>query len=136
MAQLSKAERAAQHLFEAHRQRLRYEALPADISPGTIDEAYDMQEAVPSAAGAGTRGHSGLQDCADHACDAANGGFRRPLRRRRLRERRASFAGIRQYRGLRPPRRRVRGGGPPPVGPVGQRRALRPGPGVLPQWAR
>ena len=45
MAQLSKAERAAQHLFEAHRKRLRYEALPADISPGTIDEAYDMQEA-------------------------------------------------------------------------------------------
>ena len=45
MAQISKAERAAQYLFEAHRQRQTYEALPDDISPGTIDEAYDMQEA-------------------------------------------------------------------------------------------
>ncbi|CAI7990084.1 2-keto-4-pentenoate hydratase [Geodia barretti] len=45
MAQISKAERAAQHLFEAHRERRKYEALPDDISPATIHEAYDMQEA-------------------------------------------------------------------------------------------
>ena len=45
MTQLSKAERAARHLFEAHRDRRPYEALPDDISPATIEEAYDMQEA-------------------------------------------------------------------------------------------
>ena len=48
MVQLSKAERAARHLFEAHAKRLRYEALPEEISPATIDEAYDMQEAFHS----------------------------------------------------------------------------------------
>ena len=45
MTQQSKAQRAAQHLFDAHRQRLAYAPLPDDISPATIDEAYDMQEA-------------------------------------------------------------------------------------------
>ena len=45
MTQQSKAQRAAQHLFDAHRQRLTYAPLPDDISPATIDEAYDMQEA-------------------------------------------------------------------------------------------
>ena len=45
MVQMSKAERAARHLFEAHRGRVRYEALPEEISPATIGEAYDMQEA-------------------------------------------------------------------------------------------
>ncbi len=45
MTQLSKADRAAQFLLEAHRERRKYEALPDDISPATIDEAYDMQEA-------------------------------------------------------------------------------------------
>ena len=44
MAQASKARRAAEYLFEAHRERRKYEALPEDISPATIDEAYDMQE--------------------------------------------------------------------------------------------
>lgn len=45
MNQQSKAERAARHLYDAHRDRRPYEALPDDISPATIDEAYDMQEA-------------------------------------------------------------------------------------------
>ena len=45
MTQQTKAQRAAQHLFEAHRQRQSYTPLPDDISPATIDEAYDMQEA-------------------------------------------------------------------------------------------
>ena len=45
MAQANKAQRAAEFLFEAHRQHQKYEALPDDISPATIDEAYDMQEA-------------------------------------------------------------------------------------------
>ena len=45
MTQLSKAERAAQFLIEAHRERRKYEALPEDISPASINEAYDMQEA-------------------------------------------------------------------------------------------
>ena len=48
MAQLSKAERAARHLFEAHRDRQPYQPLPDDISPATIEEAYDMQEAFQS----------------------------------------------------------------------------------------
>ncbi len=48
MVQLSKAERAAQFLHEAHRQRQTYQPLPDDISPATIDEAYDMQEAFQS----------------------------------------------------------------------------------------
>ena len=45
MADVSKAERAAQFLYEAHGQRQQYRALPDEISPATIDEAYDMQEA-------------------------------------------------------------------------------------------
>ncbi len=45
MARHSKAERAAQHLFDAHRSRQPYQPLPDDISPATIEEAYDMQEA-------------------------------------------------------------------------------------------
>ena len=45
MTQQSKAQRAAQHLFDAHSRRQTYAALPEDISPATIDEAYDMQEA-------------------------------------------------------------------------------------------
>jgi len=45
MTQADKTQRAAQYLFEAHQQRRKYEALPEDISPATIDEAYDMQEA-------------------------------------------------------------------------------------------
>ena len=45
MTQPNKAERAAQHLYEAHRQRQPYQPLPDDISPATIEEAYDMQEA-------------------------------------------------------------------------------------------
>ncbi len=48
MVQQSKAERAAHFLFEAHRDRAPYQPLPDDISPGTIDEAYDMQEAFQS----------------------------------------------------------------------------------------
>lgn len=45
MTQPDKAELAARHLHQAHRNRQRYEALPDHISPATIDEAYDMQEA-------------------------------------------------------------------------------------------
>ncbi len=48
MAQLSKADRAARYLFEAHRNRQPYRPLPDDISPATIEEAYDMQEAFQS----------------------------------------------------------------------------------------
>lgn len=48
MTQQSKAQRAAQYLFEAHRDRQPYEPLPGDISPATIEEAYDMQEAFQS----------------------------------------------------------------------------------------
>ncbi len=48
MTQLSKAERAAQFLFEAHRERQPYQPLPGGISPATIEEAYDMQEAFQS----------------------------------------------------------------------------------------
>ena len=45
MTQPDKAARAAQHLYEAHRQRQPYRPLPDDISPATIEEAYEMQEA-------------------------------------------------------------------------------------------
>ena len=45
MVQLIKADKAARFLFEAHRDRLPYQPLPDDISPGTIEEAYDIQEA-------------------------------------------------------------------------------------------
>ena len=48
MTQQSKAERAAQYLFDAHRDRQPYQPLPDDISPATIEEAYDMQEAFQS----------------------------------------------------------------------------------------
>ena len=48
MTQQSKAQRAAQYLFEAHRDRQPYQPLPGDISPATIEEAYDMQEAFQS----------------------------------------------------------------------------------------
>ena len=48
MTQPSKAEKAAQYLFEAHRERQPYQPLPGDISPATIEEAYDMQEAFQS----------------------------------------------------------------------------------------
>ena len=51
MAEVSKAERAAQFLYEAHRQRQQYQALPEEISPATIDEAYDMQEAFQALVG-------------------------------------------------------------------------------------
>ena len=44
MAQISKAESAARHLFEAHRLRQPYQPLPANLSPATIEEAYDIQE--------------------------------------------------------------------------------------------
>ena len=45
MTQPGKAERAARHLYEAHRQRQPYQPLPGDLSPSTIEEAYDTQEA-------------------------------------------------------------------------------------------
>ena len=45
MTQLNKAERAARFLFEAHRDGEPFQPLPGDISPATIEEAYDMQEA-------------------------------------------------------------------------------------------
>lgn len=45
MTQSNKAERAARHLYEAHRDRQPYQPLPDAISPATIEEAYDMQEA-------------------------------------------------------------------------------------------
>ena len=45
MTQPSKAVSAARHLYEAHRQRQPYQPLPDDLSPTTIDEAYDTQEA-------------------------------------------------------------------------------------------
>ena len=48
MTQPNKAERAARYLFEAHRDRQPYQPLPGDISPATIEEAYDMQEAFQS----------------------------------------------------------------------------------------
>ena len=48
MTQPNKAERAARYLFEAHRDRRPYQPLPDDISPATIEEAYDMQEVFQS----------------------------------------------------------------------------------------
>lgn len=45
MTQSSKAARAAKRLYDAHAERRPYEALPDDLSPATIDEAYDIQEA-------------------------------------------------------------------------------------------
>ena len=48
MTQPNKAEKAARFLFEAHRDRQPYQPLPDDISPATIEEAYDMQEAFQS----------------------------------------------------------------------------------------
>ncbi len=45
MTQLNKAKRAARFLFDAHRDRQPYQPLPDDISPVSIEEAYDMQEA-------------------------------------------------------------------------------------------
>ena len=45
MTQQDKAARAARYLYDAHRDRKPYEPLPDDISPATIEEAYDMQEA-------------------------------------------------------------------------------------------
>ena len=38
------AERAAQHLWDAHRQRADYENLPAALAPATIDDAYAIQD--------------------------------------------------------------------------------------------
>ena len=48
MTQQDKSARAAQYLYDAHRDRKPYEPLPDDISPATIEEAYDMQEAFQS----------------------------------------------------------------------------------------
>ena len=45
MTQPNKAARAAQRLYEAHRQRQPYQPLPDDISPANIEEAYEIQEA-------------------------------------------------------------------------------------------
>ena len=127
MTQQSKAKRAAQYLFDAHRDRQHYQPLPDDISPATIEEAYDMQEAFQSLLAPGAWGHRGLQDSADHSSNAADGGLRRPLRRRGLRERRASLPGVGEIQRFRPPGRGMRSCGAAAIRTARQRRALRTG---------
>ena len=39
------AQRAAQRLFEAHRDRERFAPLPPGLAPGTADQAYGIQDA-------------------------------------------------------------------------------------------
>ena len=45
MKRLSKAEQAAQRLFEAHERRERFAPLPEDLAPRSISEAHVMQDA-------------------------------------------------------------------------------------------
>lgn len=45
MAGEDKAQRAAKFLYDAHKARATYEALPDDLFPRDIGEAYDIQEA-------------------------------------------------------------------------------------------
>jgi 2-keto-4-pentenoate hydratase len=46
MGEETKAERIARHIFEAHQRRARFERLRGDLAPGSLDEAYALQDAV------------------------------------------------------------------------------------------
>ena len=48
MVELSKTRQAAQFLYRAHRDWERFARLPAHISPATIGQAYEMQDAFNS----------------------------------------------------------------------------------------
>jgi len=43
-AEVSRARRAAQHLFDAHQRREAFAPLPAELAPKTMAEAYDVQD--------------------------------------------------------------------------------------------
>lgn len=42
----ARAERIAEHIFEAHRRRARFERLRGELAPGSLEEAYVVQDAV------------------------------------------------------------------------------------------
>ena len=48
MADASPIRQAADFLYRAHREREVFARLPAHISPATIEEAYEMQDAFNS----------------------------------------------------------------------------------------
>jgi len=46
MIDQARAERIADHIFEAHRRRARFERLRGDLAPASLEEAYAVQDAV------------------------------------------------------------------------------------------
>jgi 2-keto-4-pentenoate hydratase len=46
MTDQARAERIAEHIFDAHQRRARFERLRGDLAPGSLDEAYVVQDAV------------------------------------------------------------------------------------------
>ena len=58
MIDRARAERIADHIFEAHRRRARFERLRGALAPASLEEAYAVQDAVhrrgaPAGGGAG-----------------------------------------------------------------------------------
>ena len=46
MTDQASAERIAEHIFEAHRRRARFERLRGELAPASLEEAYVVQDAV------------------------------------------------------------------------------------------